>query len=166
MRTTRIGLTVAAMLMAGSAAQAQVSDNAVKIGVLTDHSGGFAYLVGKHSVEAAQMAVDDFGGKVLGKPISVVTADHQNKADIASAISRKWFETEGVDTITDVAGSAVALATQEIARSRGKVLLISGAATTELTGKACSETTSQWSYDTYAFAKGTASQVTKQGGDS
>lgn len=166
MRTTRIGLTVAAMLMAGSAAQAQVSDDAVKIGVLTDHSGGFAYLVGKHSVEAAQMAVDDFGGKVLGKPISVVTADHQNKADIASAISRKWFETEGVDTITDVAGSAVALATQEIARSRGKVLLISGAATTELTGKACSETTSQWSYDTYAFAKGTASQVTKQGGDS
>ena len=166
MRTTRIGLTVAAMLMAGSAAQAQVSDDAVKIGVLTDHSGGFAYLVGKHSVEATQMAVDVFGGKVLGKPISVVTADHQNKADIASAISRKWFETEGVDTITDVAGSAVALATQEIARSRGKVLLISGAATTELTGKACSETTSQWSYDTYAFAKGTASQVTKQGGDS
>ena len=167
MKTTRIGLTVAAMLMAcGAAAQAQVSDDAVKIGVLTDHSGGFAYLVGKHSVEATQMAVDDFGGKVLGKPITVVTADHQNKADIASAISRKWFETEGVDTITDVAGSAVALATQEIARSRGKVLLISGAATTELTGKACSETTSQWSYDTYSFAKGTASQVTKQGGDS
>jgi len=154
------------MLMTCGAAQAQVSDDAVKIGVLTDHSGGFAYLVGKHSVEATQMAVDDFGGKVLGKPINVVTADHQNKADIASAISRKWFETEGVDTITDVAGSAVALATQEIARSRGKVLLISGAATTELTGKACSETTSQWSYDTYAFAKGTASQVTKQGGDS
>nr|WP_184090071.1 ABC transporter substrate-binding protein [Afipia massiliensis] len=154
------------MLMASSAVQAQVSDDAVKIGVLTDHSGGFAYLVGKYSVEATQMAVDDFGGKVLGKPISVITADHQNKADIASALSRKWFETEGVDTITDVAGSAVALATQEIARSRGKVLLISGAATTELTGKACSATTSQWSYDTYAFAKGTASQVTKQGGDS
>ena len=166
MRTTRIGLAVAAMLMACSAAQAQVSDDAVKIGVLTDHSCGFAYLVGKYSVEATQMAVDDFGGKVLGKPISVITADHQNKADIASAISRRWFETEGVDTITDVAGSAVALATQEIARSRGKVLLISGAATTELTGKACSATTSQWSYDTYAFAKGTASQVTKQGGDS
>ncbi len=159
-------MTVAAMLMACGTAQAQVSDDAVKIGVLTDHSGGFAYLVGKHSVEATQMAVDDFGGKVLGKPISVITADHQNKADIASALSRKWFETEGVDTITDVAGSAVALATQEIARSRGKVLLISGAATTELTGKACSATTSQWSYDTYAFAKGTASQVTKQGGDS
>ncbi len=166
MRGTRIGLAAVAMWMATAAAQAQVSDNAVKIGVLTDHSGGFAYLVGKHSVEATQMAVDDFGGKVLGKPITVVTADHQNKADIAAALSRKWFETEGVDAITDVAGSAVALATQEIARPRGKVLLISGAATTELTGKACSATTSQWSYDTYAFAKGTASQVTKQGGNS
>jgi branched-chain amino acid transport system substrate-binding protein len=112
------------------------------------------------------MAVDDFGGKVLGKPITVVTADHQNKPDIAATLSRKWFDTEGVDAITDVAGSAVALATQEIARSRNKILLISGAATTELTGKACSATTTQWSYDTYAFAKGTASQVTKQGGNS
>jgi len=159
-------MAAVAICMATATAQAQVSDDAVKIGVLTDHSGGFAYLVGKHSVEATQMAVDDFGGKVLGKPITVVTADHQNKADIAAALSRKWFETEGVDAITDVAGSAVALATQEIARPRGKVLLISGAATTELAGKACSATTSQWSYDTYAFAKGTASQVTKQGGNS
>ena len=148
-----------------AAAHAQVSDDVVKIGVLTDHSGGFAYLVGKHSVEATQMAVDDFGGKVLGKPIVVVTADHQNKPDIATALSRKWFDTEGVDAITDVAGSAVALATQEIARTRNKILLISGAATTELTGKACSATTTQWSYDTYSFAKGTASQMTKQGED-
>jgi branched-chain amino acid transport system substrate-binding protein len=159
-------LAIAAMLTVSSVAHAQISDDAVKIGVLTDHSGGFAYLVGKHSVEAAQMAVDDFGGKVLGKPITVVTADHQNKPDIAATLSRKWFDTEGVDAITDVAGSAVALATQEIARSRNKILLISGAATTELTGKACSATTTQWSYDTYAFAKGTASQVTKQGGNS
>jgi branched-chain amino acid transport system substrate-binding protein len=135
------------MLTVSSVAHAQISDDAVKIGVLTDHSGGFAYLVGKHSVEAAQMAVDDFGGKVLGKPITVVTADHQNKPDIAATLSRKWFDTEGVDAITDVAGSAVALATQEIARSRNKILLISGAATTELTGKACSATTTQWSYD-------------------
>ncbi|MBP32562.1 ABC transporter substrate-binding protein [Methylobacterium sp.] len=157
---------LAALLATDFGASAQVSGDIVKIGVLTDHTGGFAYLVGKHSVTAAQMAVDDFGGKVLGKPISIITADHQNKADIAASISRKWFDIEGVDTITDVAGSAVALATQEIARSRGKVLLISGAATTALTGKACSATTSQWSYDTYAFAKGTAGQMTKQGGDS
>jgi branched-chain amino acid transport system substrate-binding protein len=148
-----------------AAARAQVSDDVVKIGVLTDHSGGFSYLVGKHSVEATQMAVDDFGGKVLGKPIIVVTADHQNKPDIATALSRKWFDTDGVDAITDVAGSAVALATQEIGRTRNKILLISGAATTELTGKVCSETTTQWSYDTYSFARGTASQMTKQGDD-
>src|SRR3954471_5649907 len=115
-----LGLIAAAVLASSAAVHAQVSDDAVKIGVLTDHSGGFAYLVGKHSVEAAQMAVDDFGGKVLGKPITVVTADHQNKADVAASITRKWFDTEGVDAITDVAGSAVALATQEVARSRGK----------------------------------------------
>jgi len=166
LRARTLGVAIAALLTVNGVARAQISDDAVKIGVLTDHSGGFAYLVGKHSVEAAQMAVDDFGGKVLGKPIAVVTADHQNKPDIAATLSRKWFDTEGVDAITDVAGSAVALATQEIARSRNKILLISGAATTELTGKACSATTTQWSYDTYAFAKGTASQVTKQGGDS
>ena len=161
-----LGMIAATLLASSAMAHAQISDDKVKIGVLTDHSGGFAYLVGKHSVEATQMAVDDFGGKVLGKPIEVVTADHQNKADIAATLTRKWFDTEGVDAVTDVAGSAVALAAQEVARSRNKVLLISGAATTELTNKACSETTSQWSYDTYSFAKGTASQVTKQGGKS
>ena len=166
MKARTLGLLVAAMMASSATVQAQISDDTVKIGVMTDHSGGFAYLVGKHSVEATQMAVDDFGGKVLGKPIVVITADHQNKADIASTLSRKWFETEGVDSITDVAGSAVALATQEVARSRNKILLISGAATTELTGKSCSATTTQWSYDTYSFAKGTASQVTKQGGNS
>jgi branched-chain amino acid transport system substrate-binding protein len=166
LKARALGLFAAVTAASIASAQAQISDDAVKIGVLTDHSGGFAYLVGKHSVEAAQMAVDDFGGKVLGKPIAVVTADHQNKADIAATLSRKWFEIEGVDAITDVAGSAVALATQEVARSRHKILLISGAATTELTGKSCSATTTQWSYDTYSFAKGTASQVTKQGGNS
>ena len=165
MRIKKIGLALAGLMSVSVAAHAQVSDDAVKIAVLTDHSGVFAYLTGKLSVAAAQMAVDDFGGKVLGKPVSVVTADHQNKADIAAALTRKWFDAEGVDAITDVAGSAVALAAQEIARSRNKTLLVSGAATMELTGKACSETTTQWSYDTYALAKGTASEVTKQGGN-
>lgn len=166
MKAKGLRFVIAAVVASCVNGQAQASDSVVKIGVLTDHSGGFAYLVGKHSVEATQMAVDDFGGKVLGKPIAVVTADHQNKPDIASAVARKWFDTEGVDAITDVAGSAVALATQGVARPLNKVLLISGAATTELTGKACSATTTQWSYDTYSFAKGTASQVTKQGGTS
>jgi branched-chain amino acid transport system substrate-binding protein len=166
MRARALFGVVAVLAASCVSAQAQISDDVVKIGVLTDHSGGFAYLVGKHSVEATQMAIDDFGGKVLGKPIVAITADHQNKADIATALSRKWFETEGVDAVTDIAGSAVALATQEVARTRNKVLLVSGAATTELTGKACSATTTQWSYDTYSFAKGTASQMTKQGDNS
>lgn len=166
MKSIAAGFAAATLTALCTSAHAQLSDDAVKIGVLTDHSGGFAYLVGKHSVTATQMAIDDFGGKVLGKPITLVTADHQNKADIAASLSRKWFDVDGVDAITDVAGSAVALAAQEIARSRKKVLLVSGAATTELTGKACSATTSQWSYDTYAFAKGTASQLSQQGGDS
>jgi branched-chain amino acid transport system substrate-binding protein len=166
MKTIAAGFAAAILMASCPAAQAQISDDAVRIGVLTDHSGGFSYLVGKHSVTATQMAIDDFGGKVLGKPITLVTADHQNKADIAASLSRKWFDADGIDAITDIAGSAVALATQEIARSRKKVLLVSGAATTELTGKACSATTSQWSYDTYAFAKGTASQLSRQGGDS
>ncbi|WP_066725761.1 MULTISPECIES: ABC transporter substrate-binding protein [Hyphomicrobiales] len=166
MKSSVAGLSIAALLATCPPAVGQISGDGVKIGVLTDHSGGFAHLVGKHSVTAAQMAIDDFGGTVLGKPITLITADHQNKADIAASLARKWFDVDGVDTITDVAGSAVALATQEIARSRNKVLLVSGAGTTELTGKSCSATTSQWSYDTYSFAKGTASQLTRQGGDS
>jgi branched-chain amino acid transport system substrate-binding protein len=94
MKVKIAGLVIAGLLCASAAAQAQVSDDVVKIGVLTDHSGGFAYLTGKLSVAATQMAVDDFGGKVLGKPIQVLTADHQNKSDIAAAISRKWFDAE------------------------------------------------------------------------
>mgnify|MGYP001411180429 CR=1 FL=1 len=165
MKAKVIGLALAGLLAAVTPARAQISDDVVKIAVLTDHSGVFAYLVGKYSVIAAQMAVDDFGGKVLGKPIEVITGDHQNKADLASSLSRNWFDTQGVDALADVAGSAVALAAQEIARTRDKILLVTSAATMELTGKACSETTTQWSYDTYALAKGTAREVTKQGGD-
>src|ERR1700689_958626 len=94
MKVKIIGLLIAGLLSAGTAARAQVSVDIVKIGVLTDHSGGFAYLTGKLSVAAAQMAVGRFGGKILGKPIQVVTADHQNKPDIAAAITRKWFDAE------------------------------------------------------------------------
>jgi branched-chain amino acid transport system substrate-binding protein len=159
-----LSLVVAATLTFGAAARADVSGDTIKIGVLGDQSGGFSYLAGKHAVEAAQMAVDDFGGKVLGKPVVIVAADHQNKADIAASISRKWFDVDGVDAIADLTGSAVALAVQEVARPRGKVLLISGAATTELTGKACSPTSSQWSWDTYSYAKAAASQIAKLGG--
>ncbi|MBF0391568.1 MAG: ABC transporter substrate-binding protein [Alphaproteobacteria bacterium] len=153
------------MMMAG-AAQAQISDNKVKIGVLTDLSGTYSDLSGQGSVVAAEMAVADFGGKVKGAAVEVVSADHQNKADISSAIARKWYDSEGVDVITDLVTSAVALAVREVARERKKIDIVSGAASTALTGKACSETGFHWAYDTYAMAVGTGKAVVKQGGDS
>ncbi|MBF0374841.1 MAG: ABC transporter substrate-binding protein [Alphaproteobacteria bacterium] len=154
-----------AMMMTG-AAQAQISDNKVKIGVLTDLSGTYSDLSGQGSVVAAEMAVADFGGKVKGAAVEVVSADHQNKADISSAIARKWYDSEGVDVITDLVTSAVALAVREVARERKKIDIVSGAASTALTGKACSETGFHWAYDTYAMAVGTGKAVVKQGGDS
>ncbi|MBF0335932.1 MAG: ABC transporter substrate-binding protein, partial [Alphaproteobacteria bacterium] len=154
-----------AMMMAG-AAQAQISDNKVKIGVLTDLSGTYSDLSGQGSVVAAEMAVADFGGKVKGAAVEVVSADHQNKADISSAIARKWYDSEGVDVITDLVTSAVALAVREVARERKKIDIVSGAASTALTGKACSETGFHWAYDTYAMAVGTGKAVVQQGGDS
>lgn len=159
-------LVVAAWLASSATSVAQVSNDQVKIGVMTDHSGPLAYLVGKHAVEAAKMAVDDFGGQVLGKPIVVITADHQNKADVAATLTRRWLDTEGVDAITELGNSAVALAAQEVARPRKKALLVTAAATTELTGKACSDTTTQWTFDTYAFAKGNAKYLTSHVGKS
>lgn len=162
---TLFGLAAAAWLAAGTA-HAQISDEVVRIGVLTDLSGPYADLSGQGSVLAAQMAVRDFGGTVAGKKIEIVAADHQNKADIASAIAREWIERDKVDAIADVITSSVALAIQGIARERGKILLMSGPATAELTNKACSPTGVHWTYDSYALAHGPASALVKQGGDS
>lgn len=147
-----------------SGAMAQVSDDVIKIGILNDQSGIFADITGIKSVEAAKMAIEDFGGTVLGKRIELVTANHQNKTDIASLISRKWFDDENVDAIADLTGSGVALAVQEVARSRKKVLITASAATSDLYGKACSPTTAQFSYDTYSVAKITGQEMAKQDG--
>jgi branched-chain amino acid transport system substrate-binding protein len=147
-------------------ASAQVSDKAMRIGVLTDLSGPFAETNGKGDVVAVQMAVDEFGSKVLNLPIEVISADHQNKPDVASAIARKWFDVDGIDVIVGVPNSAVALAVNEIARARGKVVLATGPATSELTGKACSPTTLHWTYDTWMLANSTGKAVTLSGGDS
>ena len=147
-------------------AQAQVSDGIVKIGVINDQSGMYEDIIGAKSVVAARMAVEDFGGKVLGKPIEIVVGNHQNKVDIATTIARKWIDTEQVDAVADTAGSGIALALQEITRNANRTLLVASSATSELTGSKCSETGTQWSYDTYALAKGTARAITRQGGDS
>ncbi|MEK1894424.1 MAG: ABC transporter substrate-binding protein [Rhizobium sp.] len=142
------------------------SDGKVKIGILNDQSGVYADFGGKSSVEAAKMAVEDFGGKVLGVPVEIVDADHQNKADIASNIARQWYDTEQVDAIMELTTSSVALAVQAVAREKKKIDIVTGAATTDLTGKACSPYGFHWAYDTHALAVGTGGALVKQGGDS
>jgi branched-chain amino acid transport system substrate-binding protein len=147
-------------------ALAQVSDDVVKIGVLNDQSGLYADIGGPGSVLAAKMAVEDYGGSVLGKRVEVTLANHQNKPDVGSAIARRWFDTEKVDAIVDVPHSATALAVLSVTRQKNKVLLLSGPAYVEFTGKECAPTTVHWTYDSYAMANGTARAVVKQGGDS
>jgi len=142
------------------------SDGKVKIGILNDQSGVYADFGGKSSVEAAKMAVEDFGGKVLGVPVEIVDADHQNKPDIASNIARQWYDTEQVDAIMELTTSSVALAVQAIAKEKKKINIVTGAATTDLTGKACSPYGFHWAYDTHALAVGTGGALVKQGGDS
>ncbi|HZK90210.1 MAG TPA: ABC transporter substrate-binding protein [Stellaceae bacterium] len=161
MKRTMLAAFAAALLLVG-AAHAQ---DTVKIGVLADMSSLYADLGGPGSVVAVQMAIDDFGGSVLGKKIALVSADHQNKPDIASSIARQWFDEQGVQMITDLTTSSVALAVQEVAREKNKVILINGAASSDLTGKACAPTSVHWTYDTTALANGTGAAVVKAGGD-
>ncbi|HEV7367498.1 ABC transporter substrate-binding protein [Arenibaculum sp.] len=162
MKRVLLGAAVAAL--SATAAQAQVSGDRVRIGVLNDQSGLYADFGGIGSVVATQMAVEDFGGTVLGKPIDVVSADHQNKPDIGSNIAREWFDVQGVDAVTELTTSSVALAVQEIAREKGKLNIVSGAATSRLTGDACSPTGFHWTYDTVALANGTGKAVVAEGG--
>ena len=138
----------------------------VVIGVLTDMSGLYADLAGKGSVIAAQMAVDEVGGKVGGTPIEIISGDHQNKPDIGSGIAREWYDTRGADVIVDVPTSSVALAVSELTRGKNKVFLASGPGSVDLTGKSCSPNTIHWTYDTWALANSTGREIVKQGGDS
>ena len=161
-----------ALLLASTAAYAQqaapgaISDGKVKIGILNDQSGVYADFGGKSSVEAAKMAVEDFGGKVLGAPIEIVDADHQNKPDVASNIARQWYDTQQVDAIMDLTTSSVGLAVQALSKDKKKITINTGAATTDLTGKACTPYGFHWAYDTHALAVGTGGAMVKQGGDS
>src|SRR5947199_7182641 len=156
---------IATALALSAAAEAQISGDVVKIGVMNDMSGLYADLGGPGSVEAAKMAIADFGGSVNGKKIEIVSADHQNKPDVGGALARQWYDNDGVDVIVDVPTSSVALAVQDVARERKKVFLISGAASSDLTGKACSATSVHWTYDTVALPNGTGSAAVKAGGD-
>lgn len=148
------GVFALALVSPAAAQTPQVSDEVVKIGVLTDMSSSYADTTGQGSVEAAKMAVEDFGGVVLGKKIEIVSADHQNKADIGSVVARKWLDSDKVDAIVDVPNSAVAFAVLELVRERSKVFMITSAGSSDLTDKACAPTSFQWVFNTYAFAKG------------
>src|ERR671913_152460 len=146
----------------GAAAQAQVS---VKIGVLNDRSGLYADITGEGSAVAARMAAEDFKAKDKGINVEIISADHQNKPDVGSNIARQWYDNDGVDVITDVPTSSVALAINQITKDKNKVFLNSGAASSDLTGKACSPNTIHWTYDTYALGQGTGGAMVKAGGD-
>ncbi len=156
--------TTAAIALASSVL-AQSSDGAVKIGVLTDMAGTYSDVSGKGSVIAAQMAIEDFGGQVLGKPIALISADHQQKPDVASAIARGWFDTDGVDMIVDLPNSAVALAVQGLAKEKKKITMIATGAPELATGAQCSPTGVHWVYDSYSAGKTLALALTKQPGD-
>jgi branched-chain amino acid transport system substrate-binding protein len=164
MRMTQGWTVVATLLLWPALAAAQISDGVVKIGVLNDQSSLYADLSGQGSVIAARMAVEDFGAAAKGLKVEVVFADHQNKADVGSSITRTWIDTQQVDVIVDVPNSAVALAVNQIVREKGKAFLNSGAATSDLTGKACSPNTVHWTYDTWALANGTGKAIVKTGG--
>jgi branched-chain amino acid transport system substrate-binding protein len=156
----------AAFALGAAGAQAQVSDGIVKIGVLTDMSSLYTDLSGKGSELAARMAVEDFGAAKKGMKVEIVSADHQNKADVGSNVARQWYDVEKVDMIVDNPNSAVVLAVNQITREKNKVLMVSTGATADLTGKACSPNSVHWTYDTWMLANGTGSAIVKTGGDS
>ncbi len=166
MRKTASLLMALALLSLPSAGRAadKVSDGAVRIGVLTDMTGFYSDLAGPGSVLAVKMAVADFGGKVLGKPIEVVSADHQNKPDIASNIARKWFDEGGVDAVVDLVNSGTALAVMPLAAEKKRITLLSGPGTTAITGDKCTAYNVHYTYDNWALANGTGREVVASGG--
>lgn len=146
-----------------SPAFSQFSDNKVVIGVMGDQSGVVSDVGGPGSIKAARMAVADFGGTIDGVPIEIITADHQNKPDVASAIAREWFDRQGVDAIVDLPHSGAVFALMTIATEKKRSLLVSGAASVDITGARCSPYVTHWTDDTYALARGTAAALTEQG---
>lgn len=146
-------------------AQAKISDNVVRIGVLTDMSGQFSHESGKGSVTAVQMAVEDFGGKVLGAPIEVISADHLNKPDVASSKAREWFDTQKVDMVGNLINSAIALGVVNIAKERKRIAIVNGSGSSRLTNDSCTPNSVHYAYDTYALANGTGQTLLKQGLD-
>lgn len=165
-RNTLIAATLLACIPGASAQSAKISDNVVKIGVMTDMSGFLSDATGRGSVAAVRMAVDDFGGKVLGKTIEVVSIDNQNKADIAGSQARTWFDTQQVDMIINLGNSATGLAAVQVATQKNKIAIATLPGTTRITNENCGPTIIHYAYDTYALANGVARTLLKEGNDS
>ena len=168
MKRSAVIATGTALLLAGAfAAQAQekISDGMVKIGMMEDMSSIYADITGVGAVTAAKMAVEDFGGKVLGKPIEVVAADHQNKPDISSATAREWFDTQHVDALMDVAASATALAAIQVAKTKNKIVVLNGPGAVSITNEACTPVSIHYTYDNYALSHGVGAAIVKAGYD-
>ncbi|WP_346295931.1 ABC transporter substrate-binding protein [Rhodopseudomonas sp. P1] len=161
----KLKLLSAALAATALVAVTPASAQGVKIGILNDQSGVYADYGGKWSLEAAKMAVEDFGGEVLGQKIELISADHQNKPDNAVAIARKWYDVDGVDMITELTTSSVALAIQDLSREKKKIDIVVGAATSRITGDACQPYGFHWAFDTHALAVGTGGALVKAGGD-
>jgi branched-chain amino acid transport system substrate-binding protein len=162
-KSAKRSIALSAALLLASQVGAGAAET-IKIGVLNDQSGVFADNGGTGSVAAAKLAAEDFGGELLGQKIEVISADHQNKPDIASSTARKWFDTEGVDMIADGAASSAGFAILEVARQKNRIFVISGPGSSDFTGKACAATSFHFNYDTYALSKLTSEAVTKAGG--
>ncbi|QOZ55784.1 ABC transporter substrate-binding protein [Bradyrhizobium sp. CCBAU 53338] len=162
MKSALLAAVATSALLLATPASAQ----GVKIGILNDQSGVYADYGGKYSVEAAKMAIEDFGGEVLGQKIEMITADHQNKPDLATSIARRWYDADNVDMITELTTSSVALAVQDLSKEKKKIDIVVGAATSSITGSACSPYGFHWAFDTHALAVGTGGALTKAGGDS
>jgi len=165
MRSLVLAAGLICFLMPGSAF-AQQARQSLKIGVLSDFSSVYSDIGGMGNLEAAKMAIEEFGGSMFGAPIELLTADPQNKADTAASIVRKWYENEGVDMIIDMPTSATALAGMELSKQFEKIMIITDAASSDITGKSCSPYTAHWTYDTYANAHTVGSAIVKNGGDS
>ncbi|MGM4989197.1 ABC transporter substrate-binding protein [Tardiphaga sp. 841_E9_N1_2] len=164
--TRQFLVRAAALTLWTSTASAQVSDDVVRIGVLTDLSSWGRDNSGPGSVEAAKMALEEFGPTVLGKPIEIISADHQMKSDVGIQIARNWFDAGKVDAVVDIPNSAIAIAVHNLAKDRNKIALLSGPGASTLTDELCSPNTVHFTYDTYALAKVTASAVVAGGGKS
>src|SRR6202047_5089042 len=162
----KLGMLPAAVAACGLLLAIPASAQGVKIGILNDQSGVYADYGGKFSFEAAKMAIEDFGDSLLGQKIEIVSADHQNKPDLAISIARRWYEVEGVDMITELTTSSVALAIQELSKEKKKIDIVVGAATSRIPGDACTPYGFHWAYDTHALAVGTGGALVEAGGDS